>query len=158
MTKKYAPVADVADRHKQYMAFGLLAAGIIYLVRAFEQIAPAGMVQAFEILQVTLAILTILCIAPMFIWKIRHRTAGEKIVYFSKDGYAAQALETAQRVSWVITFLVLAFLESMDQLRGEFPEDFFLQIVLAILLCTMSIVFLYKIWSEDSGDLEEREG
>lgn len=156
MTKKTtASIADIADRHRQYMAFGMFAVGLIYLIKAVELIAPAEMELPLEVILVTLAILTIALIAPMFVWKFRLRTAGERIVYFSKDGYAAQALEAAKQVSWVTTFLILALVESMDRLRAVVPEQFFIKIILAIMLCTMSCVFLYKTRSEGSSEFED---
>ncbi len=53
------------------------------------------------------------------------------------------------------TFLILALVESMDRLRAVVPDQFFIKVILAIMLCTMSCVFLYKTRSEDSSELEE---
>ncbi len=154
--KKTQTPADVADRHRQFMAFGMLAVGLIYLSKMTEHLIDSSAVQQYlEIFQVAMALTSLGFFSPALFWKFRHRSTGERYIYFSKDGFAAEALNTAQRASFVLSFLMLAFLESSGKLLNMFPSKFFLELTLATLLITMSVVYLIKTWPENGFELEE---
>ncbi len=141
--------AEVADRHRRYMALAMLALAVMYVTKAGVHLVSENMGEYLELFQVGMALITVAFIAPLVIWKIRHRAPSERLEYFDKDGYAAQALIFAQKRSWAITFVLLCFLEPLEQILGKYPVDFVLQLILALMLGTMSMLFLYKTRSTD---------
>ena len=148
--------AEIADRHRRYMALAMLAVSLMFLFKAAAYLVSDELAMPTDIVVVMMAVLTIALIAPIMIWKIRHRSSAERIVYFSKDGFAAQVLSYSQRISWVITFVFLIFLEGLTEILSNYPTEFVLQIVIAVLVGTKSLVYLYK--TRSSGGLEFEEG
>jgi hypothetical protein len=139
--------ADVADRHRQYFAVALLGVGLINLMRALETITPPSAASLFDYALIALGVITIGSLLPSVVAKFRL-SRGEKIAYFSEDGYVAQLLRRSFRVSWATTFLSLIALEWVARdLPTELPGAFFIQIGLFIMPASMSITFLLLNWS-----------
>jgi hypothetical protein len=150
-------IAEIADRHRRYMAYAMLAVGTLYFSKAAVHLIPAHIAHYMDYVQVFLAAITVVLIAPIMIWKITHRSASERIVYFSKDGYAAQAFIFAQKRSWAITFVLLTLLEPLTKILANYPVEFAIQLVLAIMLITMSLLFLYKTRPDEDLAFESGE-
>ncbi len=158
MKDKNTPTtAEIADRHRRLMALAMLAIGMMYLSKALIFLFSETPALYLDYFQGIMAGLTLALLSPILIWKVRHRSASERFVYFSKDGFAAQALMFAQKRSWAITFVLLAFLEPLGELFTKYPLEFVLQIVLAIMLCSMSLLFLYKTRSDEGLAIEGGE-
>ena len=158
MTDKPSPsTAEIADRHRRYLALAMLAVGTLYLSKAILHLISTGFEFYVDYFQVFLAGITLALIAPIMIWKFRHRSSSERIVYFSKDGFAAQALIFAQKRSWAITFVMLTLMEPMSSIFSAYPVEFSIQLVLGVMLCSMSILYLYKTRPDERYELEGGE-
>ncbi len=138
------------------MAFGVLAVSFMFLAKAVENLVQSSAGLYVDAFQITMAVTTIGLFVPILIWKARHRSAGERLVYFSEDGYGAQALIFAQKKSWVLTCAFLVVVESITHRLTDVPSEVLLQLVIAVMLGTMSVLFLYKTRSD--GDLEFEGG
>lgn len=154
-TSKNVSTADVADRHRQYFALAMLAAGLIYLVKAMESLVTGPATDYLEYAAVILVLFAFGVLVPACVAKFRL-PADEKIVYFRENGVAAQLLRRSFKVSWASTFISLVALEVIaGDAPVDLPADFFVQIGLFIMLAVMSITFLLLNWSVDrdfSGD------
>lgn len=158
MTKKTTlSTADIADRHRRYMALAMLTAGLMFLGKVGLYFAPESIKSYMDTFQIGMGIITVAFIVPIMVWKLSHRSSGERFVYFSEDGFAAQALVYAQKRSWAITFVLLAFLEGMAEGLTQYPSEIFLQIGLFVMLVTMSLLFLYKTRKNDGLAFEGGE-
>jgi hypothetical protein len=99
-------------------------------------------VDALEAVQILGALVTVACIAPMMLWKIRNRDGDLRYLYLSEDGYVAQALNRAKGASWVATFVLLCGLAQAAKDLDGVPSEIFIQIAIAVMLAVFSIVFL----------------
>lgn len=140
--------AEIADRHRQYMAFAMLCVAAMFLTKALIHLVGAEIEMVLDIIQVALALLAVGLLVPIFVWKARHSSRSERLEYFSTDGFAAQALMFAQKRSWAITFILMVMLESLNNTLSRFPYEFSIQIVITVMLASMSLLFLYKTRSE----------
>lgn len=139
--------ADLADRHRQYFALAMLGAGLIYLAKAAEHVASGALAQYLDYAIATAAVLVVGSLLPPFIAKLRL-PAGQKMVYFSEDGYVAQLLRRAFKASWATTFIGLVGLEIvLGEVTTDLPPVFFIQVGLFIMLSVMSVTFLVLNWS-----------
>lgn len=122
---------------------------MIYLVKAAEHFASEAMTDILDYVVVGLAVLVIASLLPAFVAKFRL-TGGQKLVYFSESGYAAQLLRRAFKASWAATFISFIVLEFVARDNpGDLPAVFFIQAGLFIMLSVMSVTFLMLNWSAD---------
>jgi|GEM_PF-5429249 len=141
--------AEIADRHRRFMALAMLALSFMFLSKALMHLLPEDMAISSDYFQIAAAIITVILVAPITLWKMKHRSSSERLVYFSKDGYAAQALFFAQKMSWAVTFILLICLESLNSVLSRYPTEFALQLLLAVMLASMSLIFLFKTRNND---------
>ncbi len=151
--------ADMADRHRQFFALAMLGAGLIYLVKAIESMVPAPADTYLDYATMGLALCTIGILLPAFIAKSRL-PRGERLVYFSEDGYAAQLLRRSFKISWSVTFISFVVLEVVARKIGDgLPGTFHIQTGLFIMLGTLSVSFLLLNWGagQDSTGQDSTE-
>ncbi len=62
-----------------------------------------------------------------------------------------QAFNQALNKSWLITFVTIVFLKSLDKLigRAELPIDFFLKALVFLMMFSASVIFLVLIRTDD---------
>ncbi|PIQ62034.1 MAG: hypothetical protein COV99_07485 [Bacteroidetes bacterium CG12_big_fil_rev_8_21_14_0_65_60_17] len=143
----HTSTADRADRHRQLFALSLLGVGLIQLIKAAEQVAVTELAVLLDYSVIGLAVLVVGLLLPAVVAKFRL-PADQKIVYFSEDGYAAQLLRRAFRVSWAATFISLLVLEFVARDNAfDLEPSFYIQIGLFIMLAAMSGTFLVLNWS-----------
>lgn len=148
------PPAEVADRHRRNMALALLAVSAIYGAKAAENLTGTDLKLYFEIVQIAMVVLVIGLFIPVVLWKIRHAASADLVDYFNEDGFAAHALVFAQKRSWILTFFVLTMLEALDRTLSNVPGPVLLEIVLAVMLASVSILFLFKTFTDEEVDQE----
>lgn len=136
-------VPDVADGHRRLMAFALLALGTRYLVSASTFLVDPGLASSLELLADGLVLLAVGMIAPIFVWKARNMSRDDWHLYKDDNGFVAQTIARAQTGSWTLTFLVLVLIEPLDQTLGELSWVLLFDLVLAVMLLSFSIIFLY---------------
>ena len=138
-------IADVADRHRQLMAFAMLAMALLYLASAAIHVAGPEAEPYLDVVVVGMAILMLALSVPIVYWKARKLPSRERFVYFSSEGYVAEILGRAHKASWGATLLLLVLLATIadNSYLSELPGEFYMQFVLAVMLGVMSLVFLY---------------
>lgn len=142
-TEPERSIPDVADGHRRLVAFAVLALGARYALSAGSFHASPGLVPPLELLEDGLALLAVGLIVPIFAWKLRHRSSKDWHLYEDDDGFVARTIARAQSASWTLTFLALILTESLDRSLGELSWVFLFDLVLAVMLLTFAIVFLY---------------
>jgi len=146
-TTQNVSTADLADRHRQFFALAMLGTGLIYLAKAAEHVAAGALAAYLDYVIVALAVIVVGSLLPAFVAKFRL-PAGQKMVYFSEDGYVAQLLRRAFKASWATTFIGLVVLEVvLREVATELPAVFFIQVGLFTMLSVMSGTFLLLNWS-----------
>jgi len=146
--------ADVGDRHRRLIALALVALSLMFATSAATFLAAPAIQPALEFGVKALAVLTIGMVLPVFIWKARNLRATEWALYEGTEGFVADALARARNVSWVATFVLLVVLTFVTEDRERPPAEFWIQVVLAVMLLSFSAVFLYRTRGAD----EEAEG
>lgn len=152
MASDHAPsIPDVADGHRRLIAFALLALGVRYAVSAAAFLTGPGVASALELLGDGLALLAVGLIVPVLVWKARHRSERDWHLYRDEEGFVAQAIVRAQTASWTLTFLALILTETLDQTLGDLSWVFLFDGVLAVMLLSFSLIFLYLERSSFAG-------
>lgn len=136
-------IPDVADRHRRLIAFAVLALGARYGVSASAFLADAGLASSLGLLADGLAFLAVGLVVPVFVWKARNRSRDDWHLYEDDDGFVARTIARAHAGSWTLTFIVLILTESMDRTLGDLSWVFLFDVVLAVMLLSFSLIFLY---------------
>jgi len=148
-------IPDVADGHRRLVAFALLALGVRYGVSAIAFLTGPDAAPSLELLGDGLALLAVGLVVPIFIWKARHWSHGTRHLYENEQGFVAQTIVQAQTGSWTVTFLALVLIETLDQTLGELSWVFLFDGVLALMLLSFSLTFLYLERSSSWDPAEE---
>jgi len=147
--------ADIADRHRRYLALAMLAVALLYAANAATHLVGPEMARVLEIAQVVMAVLAAAAILPMMLWKIRNRSAGLRQLYLSEEGYVAETFHRAKNVSWVTTFILLSGLVTAASRFESVPAEFFLQVTIAAMLGVSSGAFLFLNRGDDGGEPQD---
>lgn len=147
-------IADVGDRHRRLMAFGLLAVGVMYGVQAVEYLVGPPAARGLDLLTVALAVTVLGLIAPIFVWKARFLPRGEWHLYRGEGGYVAEALSRAHIASWATTFLFLLALDLFLDRLPELPRGFFIKVGVFVMATSFAVVFL--VLEREPGSEEGR--
>lgn len=155
-------VADKVDRSLQLIAFVMFAVSLMFALSVVEFFAGETMAVFLDIATKILAISVVLLMAALFIWKFRGTSRTERREYLSEDGFLQVSFQRAMARSWMISFLILAILQVLDEsLLARLPTmplEVVIQCVLAIMLAFFSIAFFLftrTIAGEDSiGEFE----
>ncbi len=159
MTSRSHPsVADVGDRHRRLAALAFLAVGCLYAAAAAEHVLPPPAAQWANGLVITMAVLAVAALAPIFLWKARNLSRSTWSLYQGIDGMGAEVLARARTASWAATFLTLVALEIVAGGRDQLPGEFFLQVGLAVMLASFAAVFLVLDRDPGEAPLEEDPG
>lgn len=143
-------VADIGDRHRRLTALSLLFLGLIYTTDAAGYLLGPDAAGWLHLVEITAAVLTLLCLTPMVFWKIRNRDRSIWQAYAGEGGVVMDIVNRAKTVSWVVTFLVLVFLDQVAERRTDVPPEVFLATGLAVMVFTFSLAFL--ILDRDPGE------
>lgn len=155
-TKQKRSIPDVADSHRRLIAFAVLALGVRYAVAAFTFLVDPELASSLGFLADGLALLAVGLIVPVVIWKARNLSRESWHLYKDDNGFVAQTIVQAQTGSWTLTFLVLILTESLDQTLADLSWRFLFDLVLAVMLLSFSLLFLYldraPAWGLAEGD------
>lgn len=136
-------IPDLADRHRRLIAFAVLALGARYGISASAFLVDAGLASPLRFLADGLTLLAVGLIVPVIVWKARNRSRDDWHLYKDDDGFVAGTITRAQIGSWTLTFMVLILTESMDRTLGDLSWVFLFDVVLAVMLLSFSLIFLY---------------
>lgn len=151
--------ADVGDRHRHLLAFALLAIGGIHAVSAAAHLTGTTAATYLDWVQVGGAGVAVLLLVPIFAWKLRHRSADMRHLYFSPDGFVAETVRKAQKASWEATFVLVVVLATLDETIAGLglPPEFFLSGIVALMAGVFALVFLVLNRIEAGGGADEIE-
>lgn len=136
--------ADVGDRHRHLLAFALLAIGVIHAASAAAHLTGETAAVYLDWVRVGGAGVAVLLLVPIFAWKLRHRSADMRHLYFSPDGFVAETVRKAQKASWEATFVLVILLAALDETIARFglPPEFFLEGIVTLMAGVFAVVFL----------------
>ncbi len=152
-------IAETADRHQSMIVLAFLAMALNYIAAGATLIAPPEIGTYIDMIRIGMAVVTVGLILPVLLWKVLQLPKEARHLYFRRDGYVAQSMIRAHKVSWAITFVFMAGLESvLGQRFNEIPGQFFIDLVLAVMLSSMGIAFFLFNRGDDDLDGEEDSG
>lgn len=149
-------VPDVADGHRRLVALSLLALGVRYGVSAAAFFTDPGVAASLGLLADGLALVAVALVVPIFVWKARHRSRSTRRLYRDDQGFVAQTIVQAQTASWLATFLALVLIETLDRTLGDLSWVLLFDGVLAVMLLSFSLTFLF-LGRSTSWDLAEED-
>ncbi len=142
--KNKTSAAELADHHRRLLLLAVLAVSVKYAASAAQHLVGATTGRYLDAVEIGMALLVIAIVLPIVLWKILRLPRGDRHLYFSLDGFVAQSLIRAHKVSWATTFILLALLETMtENALADIPPVFFLQLVLAVMLAALGGTFFF---------------
>ncbi|MEM7053795.1 MAG: hypothetical protein AAF446_04520, partial [Pseudomonadota bacterium] len=104
--------------------------------------AVAGYINiVMKVLAVSILLLTALVIA----WKFRGMNRAQRREYLAEDGFLQIGFQRAMAKSWMISFVLLIVLQTLDNLVLKrlpvLPVELIIEAVLALMLSIFSIAF-----------------
>ncbi len=143
-------IPDAADGHRRMLAWALLLLGGRYVTAAAMRVTDPAIAELLGWGEIVLALAAVGLIVPIFVWKVRNRSSPDWSLYRDPDGFVAEALVRAQGASWTALFLTLITFEVVAGRVEWLSPGMVLEAVLAAMLVSFSIAFLYL--DRDPGD------
>jgi len=142
------------DRHASLIALGGLLLGLKFFAEAAQPLSPPDFQSTLDVAALVLAITGVLLIVPVFIWKFRHLSSGERRAYFSRESFTADVVSRAQTASWNVTLLALIGLDIAYEGSPALPVEFFVHALIGGAFTVFAGVFLVlnRQPSEDGAD------
>lgn len=138
--------AELADRTVQLVAYAMLAVALVFCLSIAEFFASESTAAIIDIVVKVLGIVILGLMALLYFWKFRSMSAGQVRKQLAEDGFLQVAFRKAMAQSWMLSFLVLVILQTLDDLvlrrLPYMPLEIVIQSVLAIMLVLFSIAFL----------------
>ncbi|MEM7114427.1 MAG: hypothetical protein AAF614_18475 [Chloroflexota bacterium] len=155
--KNEASLAETADFHQQITAVAIFLMAIKFAASAAIFLVDETVGQYLDWVELGISLIVILLILPMVAWKYSKLSRAQRSRYLDPQGYLATVAKQAMAKSWSATFVLLVFLEVFVKERWLWlPSEFFLQVVITIMLAVFSITFFYL--SRESGEDDYEEG
>ena len=160
MSRNVVSPADIGDRHRHLLALALLALGVGYGASAAGHPAGGSAEVYLDWVQVGGTAIAVLLLVPIFAWKLRNRSADLRHLYFGPEGFVAETMRKAQKVSWEATFVVVILLAALDETlaRAGLPPEFYLEGIVALMTGVFGVTFLVLNRIERTDGPEEMEG
>lgn len=151
--------ADVGDRHRHLLAFALLAIGGGHAASAAAHLTGETTAVYLDWVLTGCAVVTVLLVVPILVWKLRHRSADMRYPYCNPDGFVAETVRRAQKASWETTFVVVILLAALDEtiVGLGLPPEFFLSGIVALMAVVFALVFLVLNRIEAGHGVDEIE-
>ncbi len=143
--------ADIADRHRRYVALAMLAAAAMSLANAAERLVQPDLVAVTAWVQAAMVVAIVGALIPLGLWKLRNRDADLRYLYMSEDGFVAQSLQRAKSISWVTTFVFLSGLATVAERLDSVPSEVFTYLTTTVMLGVFSGAFLFL--DRDGGEV-----
>lgn len=157
--KNDVTLAETADFHKQLTAVAVFLVAIKYAASAAAFLVDEALGQYFDWIEIGTTLAVVLLVLPMVAWKYSKLSKAQRSQYLEPDGYLATVLKQAMSKSWTVTFIFLTFLEVFVKERWLWlPSEFFIQVVLALMLAVFSLTFFYLSRANGGDDYEEGAG
>ncbi len=138
--------AELADRTIQLLAYAMFAVALIFCLSVAEFFSHEPTAIIIDIAVKALGIVTLGLMALLYFWKFRPMSPGQRRQQLSEDGFLQIAFRKAMAKSWMLTFVILVILQTMNNLilerLPEMPLEIVIQGVLAIMLLLFSIAFV----------------
>lgn len=148
--------AEVADRTIQLLAGAMFALAMIFCLSVAEFFVSESMATVIDVALKVLGIATLGLMALLYFWKIRPMTSGERRQHLAQDGFLQVSFRKAMAHSWMLSFLVLVLLQTLDSLVLErlpaMPLEIAIKAVLALMLVLFSLAFV--LFTRSSGSDE----
>jgi len=136
-------IPDVADRHRRLIALAMLALGTRYALTASTFFVDPGLASTLGRLGDGFALLAVGLVIPVFLWKARNLSRERLHLYRDDDGFMARTMLQAHAGSWTLAFLVLILVELLDERSAGLPPVFLAELLLAVMLVSFAVIFLY---------------
>ncbi len=137
--------AELADRTTLAVALVMFIVALLFAISVAEHFAADGLANVLDLAGKGLAALVILLVIAAYAWKFRRMSASDQRAYLAEDGFLQTSFRRALSKSWMLVFVVLAFLQALDNLLlsrlPAIPIDVVLQSVLALMLVAFSVAF-----------------
>lgn len=134
--------ADTKDRHTGLAALGGLALGLKFATDAGMHFVGQEWTRILDVMGMGLLLSAVILLVPIFAWKVRHRTPGQRRIYFSDQSFTATVFRKAHVASWAATMFLLLVLEVLSKDLPQLPSAFFLQSALAVMFASLAVSFL----------------
>lgn len=154
-TQPTASAAELADRTLQLVAAAMFALALVFCLSVAEFFASESLAAVIDVAVKILAVAILGLMALLYFWKFRSMTPGQRRRQLAEDGFLQIAFRKAMATSWMLSFLVLALLQALDNLVLErlpaMPLEIVIQGVLALMLLIFSVAFV-SFTRSDSHD------
>ena len=139
--------AEIADRTIQLLAGSMFAMALIFCLSVAEFFAGESTAAAIDVVVKTLAIAALGLMALLYFWKFRPMTSAQRRRHLAEDGFLQIGFRKAMARSWMLSFLVLAILQALDNLVLErlpaMPLEITIKAVLGLMLLLFSFAFFF---------------
>lgn len=137
--------ADLADRSLQLVALSMFVVAMLFVLSIVEFFSNDTVAGYIDIVMKVLAVGIILLMALLITWKFRGMSRVQRRQYLAEDGFLQIGFQRAMAKSWMISFVLLIVLQTMDRLVLErlpdLPLELVIEAVLALMLSIFSIAF-----------------
>lgn len=137
--------ADLADRSLQLVALSMFVIAMLFVLSIAEFFADDAVAGYIDIAMKVLAVGIILLMVLVVAWKFRGMNRAQRRRYLAEDGFLQISFQRAMAKSWMISFVLLIVLQTLDRLVLErlpvLPVELVIEAVLALMLSIFSIAF-----------------
>ncbi len=148
--------ADLADRSLQLVAGAMFALALVFGLSVAEFFASEPAAAIINIAIKVLAISILGLMALLYFRKFRPMSQDQRSQYLGEDGFIQIAFQKAMAKSWMLSFLVLAILQALDNLVLErlpaMPPEVIIEAILAFMLLLFSAAFLFFTRAGNSNE------
>ncbi len=143
--------AEAMDLMNIRIAVGLLMVSVAYALEASVHLMPAAYATWLDRSTLALGLFAmawiVRAIGPTLWRKLRNKTWQ----LHKPESFVTQAFNQALNKSWLITFVTIVFLKSIDKLLGkaDLPIEFFLKALVFLMMFSASVIFLVLIRTDD---------
>jgi len=141
------------DRNMYIVAFAVFLIALKYIVSASMTIAGPELNKTLDVIELVLALSGAAAILFVLGWKFRQLDASQRKKYFNTESYVVNIFNVATMKAFGVLFLILALGEPFIKKYGQaLPTQFYINMILAIMLVSLSTVFFYKLKNEAVGE------
>ena len=137
--------AEVIDKMYTRLAIGLLVAAVAYFLKATVFLTGPATDNTLEKISFWAGVLTILVVLTGMIPVMWRKLSSKSWTLEEPESYIQDAFKEALKRSWMITFVTLVILKSMDRMMQAWalPAEFYLQAMISLMMLTASVSFLW---------------
>ena len=98
------------------LAVSLFALALVFWLSVAEFFASESMATVIDVAIKVLGIAILGLMALLYFWKFRPMTSGQRRRHLAEDGFLQIGFRKAMAGSWILSFLALVILQSLDNL------------------------------------------